>query len=809
MLVMKFGGSSVSSKKNIENIKNILSKKKENYIVVVSALSGTTDQLEKIAKTALKESSLNLIEELKNNHFDLIRELFLPANQTEIIMLVQEKCNELESICESITVLKELSERTQATILSYGEQLSSFIIQKYLQQEGVKVELLDSRELIVANGNYLNASVNFQKTEQNISQQIGTKNYIAGGFIAANEKEETVLLGRGGSDYSGAIYASSTNASALEIWSDVNGIHSANPKIVKNTNSIQELSYQEAFELAYFGAKVLYPPTIQPVMNKNIPLYLKNTLHPEDKGTLISDKNASNDYKIQGVSSLSNISILTVSGLGLARKKGAARKVFQAMEESEANAILITQSCSEQSICIAVNQSDAQNAKREIDSAFYDEIASGLMNPVEISHDQAIVAVVGDKMKQRIGLSGKIFSSLGENGINIKAIAQGASERNISIVVDQKDENKAVHVIHEKFFNDVVKNVHLFIAGVGNVGSAFLEIISKQKDILIKEYNINLKIVGVANSKKMLFNKEGIAVQEISALNKKGEGYKAYKDFLDKIVDLNLRNSVFIDNTASDVVSNGYQYLLENSISVVACNKIACSSAYDNYNKLLQTAKEHNCFFKYETSVGAALPIIKTIHDLRISGDKIHKIEAVISGSLNYIFNEYNGKESFADVVKRAKEEGYTEPNPLIDLSGLDVMRKILILSREAGLVKEMNDINSKSFLPESCTKAKDVPQFFEELKKNEAHFKAIYEKAHQVGNKLKVIASLNNGELSVELKEVQPDSPFYNLEGKDNVVAINTNRYIDEPIVIKGAGAGAEVTASGVFADLMLIVNR
>jgi len=809
MLVMKFGGSSVSSKKNIENIKNILSKKKENYLVIVSALVGTTDRLEKIAQNALTKSSFKLIEELKNKHFELIRELFLPANQTEVIMLVQEKCNELESICESITILKELSDRTQANILSYGEQLSSFVLQKYLQQEELAIELLDSRELIVANNNHLNASVDFQRTEHNISQWLGTKNYIAGGFMASNEKGETVLLGRGGSDYSGAIYASSTNASALEIWSDVDGIHSANPKIVKNTNSIKELSYQEAFELAYFGAKVLYPPTIQPVMNKNIPLYLKNTLQPEDKGTLISDKDSNNDHKIQGVSSLSNISILTVSGLGLARKKGAARKVFQAMEESEVNAILITQSCSEQSICIAVNKPDAQKAKAEIDGVFYDEVASGLMNPVDISDEHAIVAIVGDKMRQRVGLSGKIFSALGENGINIKAIAQGASERNISIVVDQKDEDKAVHVIHEKFFNDVVKNVHLFIAGVGNVGGAFLDIISNQNEHLINEYNINLKIVGVANSKKMLFDKNGIAIEEISTLNEKGEDYKAYKDFLDQIVGLNLRNSVFVDNTASDVVSNGYQYLLENSISVTACNKIACSSAYDNYNKLLQTAKEHNCFFKYETSVGAALPIIKTIHDLKISGDKIHKIEAVISGSLNYIFNQYDGKESFADVVRRAKDEGYTEPNPLIDLSGLDVMRKILILSREAGLVKEMDDINSISFLPESCVNAKDVDSFFEELKKNEAHFKAIYDKAEKAGNKLKVVARLNDGELSVELQEVQSDSPFYNLEGKDNVVAMNTNRYVDEPIVVKGAGAGAEVTASGVFADLMSIVNR
>lgn len=806
---MKFGGSSVSSKKNLERIKDIATQKKENYIIVVSAIFGTTDRLESIARFSLTDDTSELIEELKKSHFDLIRELFSASHQTEIIILVQEKCNELESICESITVLKELSNRTLASILSFGEQLSSFIVQKYLQYEGLDIELIDSRKLIVANDLYLNATVDFERTEKNIEQNIQAKNYITGGFIARNHDGETVLLGRGGSDYSSAIYASSVNASVLEIWSDVDGIHNANPKIVKNTRAINELSYQEAFELAYFGAKVLYPPTIQPVMKKNIPLYLKNTLQPQEKGTFISDKNSSTSDNIQGVTSLSNISLLSVSGLGLARKTGAARKVFQAMEECDANAILITQSCSEQSICIAVNKSDSRKAKKAIDKVFTTDIQSGLMNAVEITDNQSIIALVGDKMKHKIGLSGKIFSTFGENGINIKAIAQGASERNISIVVDQQDEHKAVHVIHERFFSGVVKNVHLFIAGVGNVGGAFLDIITNQNEHLINDYNVNLKIIGVTNSKKFIIDSDGISPGAIKSINENGKPYKDFNDFVESITSLNLRNSVFIDNTASNVVSNSYQSVLENNISVVACNKIACSGEYDNYQKLLQTAKERNCFFKYETSVGAALPLIKTIHDLRISGDKIHKIEAVISGSLNYIFNEYDATESFADIVTRAKNEGYTEPNPYIDLSGLDVMRKILILTREAGLVKELSDIKSKSFLPAGCSTTDNEAIFIQELEDNEAHFKSMYQKAHKAGNKLKVVASLINEEMHVELKEVKPDSPFFNLEGKDNVVAFNTIRYANEPIVVKGAGAGAEVTASGVFGDLMSIVNR
>jgi len=413
-------------------------------------------------------------------------------------------------------------------------------------------------------------------------------------------------------------------------------------------------------------------------------------------------------------------------------------------------------------------------------------------------------------MKHKVGLCGKIFGAIGENGINITAIAQGASERNISIVIDQKDEAKALNVIHEKFFKNVVKDVHLFIAGVGNVGSEFLKIISDQKEKLIKENEINLKVIGVANSSKMLFNEgKEISNEDILNINELGVQYNPLSNFLNKIIDLNLRNSIFIDNTASEIVSNGYAQLLENSISVVTCNKIACSSDYESYSNLNNLAKEHNCYFKYETSVGAALPIIKTIHDLNISGDKINKIEAVISGSLNFIFNEYNGVNKFADVVLKAKEDGYTEPNPLIDLSGLDVMRKILILSRESGLNKELLDITFNSFLPEECSNSDNVPSLFENLNKNEAHFKALYSKANSNGNKLKVLATLEDGNMSVTLKEIPDDSPFYNLEGKDNVVAINTNRYTEEPLVIKGAGAGANITASGVFADLMHIINR
>jgi len=810
MIVMKFGGTSVSSKRNIEQIKSILNQKEENYIVVVSAFSGVTNKLEKIAQQALKNEFHSLLEEFRMLHFNLIEDLIDISNQTALFLEVQQKCNELEEICNSISILKELSTKTLAGILSIGEELSSLIIFKYLKTENVDINFLNSKKVIVANADYLNGEVDFKQSDKNIQEVIKAKNYITGGFIASNEKGETITLGRGGSDYTASIFASAVNASLLEIWSDVNGIHSANPKLVKKTKSIKKLSYEEAFEMAYFGAKVLYPPSILPLMSKGIPLYLKNTLHPEQEGTFISSSNKLTGHKIQGLSSLNDIAIITVSGVGLVKQKGKARKVFQTLENWDINILLITQSCSEQSIGIGIKQSDLKICINALNDAFDNEIKKGLINPVKVTKDQSILALIGDNMKNKIGLCGKVFGAIGENGINITAIAQGASERNISIVINQKDEVKALNVIHEKFFSGAIKDVHLFIAGIGNVGDEFLNIIYDEKQKLIENYQINLKIIGVANSKQFLLNNDGELLKEdILKIKKTGEVYNALPEFLSKITTLNLRNSIFIDNTASEIVSNGYPFLLKNSISVVTCNKIACSSDFEQYTMLNKLAKEYNCHFKYETSVGAALPIIKTIHDLNISGDKINKIEAVISGSLNFIFNEYKEGKEFSEVVLKAKEEGYTEPNPLIDLSGLDVMRKILILSREAGLNKELSDITFNGFLPEDCTNSTSVEALFDNLKKNEKHFRALYDNANKKGHKLKVLATLDHGEMSVALKEIPPHSPFYNLEGKDNVVAINTNRYVDEPLVIKGAGAGASITASGVFADLMFIINR
>ncbi|PRP65932.1 bifunctional aspartate kinase/homoserine dehydrogenase I [Nonlabens agnitus] len=810
MIVLKFGGTSVSSPANLKQLKNIIESKSESFIVVVSAFSGITNLLESIATNSLQQEPHVLLKEFKDIHVDHIKNYFTDKQQTEVLVEIQKKCNQLENICTSVFTLQELSNRTRALILSFGERLSSFVVHRYLNAHGLTIELLDPTKIITGNGDYLNTTVDFEKTAAQAAAMVKNANYIIGGFIASNEKGEVVTLGRGGSDYTAALLGNVLEAASVEIWSDVNGVQSADPRKVKQTIAIENLSYEEAFEMAYFGAKVLYPPSVIPLRNKKIPLLLKNTGAPDQLGTYISDHNKSDLHKIQGVSSLANIAMITVSGVGLSGRKGSARQVFQVLEDNDINIILITQSCSEQSIGLGIDQSKAAFAKTILDNRFAEEIAKQQFNEAQVSLDHCIIALVGDKMKSKVGLCGHVFSAIGENGINVTAIAQGASERNISIVIDKKDETKALNVIHERFFSKPVKNIHIFIAGVGNVGGEFLTMLDGQRKALLEDYNLNLKICGVANSRKMLFDSnDGLSTADIKSLKENGKDYGAYENFLKEIVDQNLSNSVFLDMTASAIVSDGYLPLLKKSISVVTCNKIACSSSQELFEELNHSAREYNCDFKYETSVGAALPVIKTIQDLIISGDRIHKIEAVISGSLNFIFNEYDGTKPFADVVRLAMNEGYTEPDPLIDLSGLDVMRKILILSRESGLNREIDDITYKSFLPEPCENAASNEILFEELLKHESHFKAIYDSAFAKACKLKVVASLNDGNMSVALQEVPSHSPFYNLEGKDNVIALNTSRYVDEPLVIKGAGAGAEVTASGVFADLMLIFNR
>ncbi|MDC0230862.1 bifunctional aspartate kinase/homoserine dehydrogenase I [Aureispira] len=810
MLVLKFGGTSVASAENIIKVNAILKQKKEPFFVVVSAFSGTTDKLQRIAELSLTNQHTSAFNNLKELHSDIAKELIDLTGHAEILIYIQKQFNKIDTLCNGINALQELSDKTMAKILSFGEILSSYIICKFLVQNGINIDLVDSLNMIKTRGEFLKGEVVPNDTYKLISKLDKKKNYIAPGFICSNNKNEILLLGRGGSDYTAAIYSAGLEADSLEIWSDVNGMLSANPKIVKAAKTIRSLSYKEAFELSHFGANVLYAPTIRPVMQKSIPVYLKNTFQPEVAGTFIGNIGQdTNNNMIKGISSISGLSILTISGVGMAGIKGTARRIFSALEIADVNIVLITQCCSEQSICIGVNEDEESAAVNSLMEEFEKERNLFLIDKIVATSDYAVVALVGDNMKLKVGLSGKVFSALGKNGINIIAIAQGASERNISVVINKKDEKKALNVLHERFFSDMTKKIHLFITGVGNVGSEFLNIIKTQQKSLLSERKIDIKVIALANSKKMILDEKGIDLNSNPDVSVDGKDYEQFSQVVDSMVSLNLRNSVFIDNTASAVVSNFYSNILDKSISLIACNKIACSDQYSKYAELIQLSKDKNCHFNYETTVGAALPIIKTIQNLVLSGDKIIKIKAVLSGSLNFIFNNYNDTNSFVEIVKQARDEGYTEPDPLIDLSGVDVMRKILILSREAKHFLEMSDVVAQPFLPENCLNASSVDNLFKEIEASESHFRNLYDTANNNGNKLKVVATLENGNASVGLEEVGPESPFYHLEGKDNIVSINSERYPIEPLVIKGAGAGAELTASGVFSDLMLIINK
>lgn len=802
MIVLKFGGTSVSSISNVRNIAQILKSRKSPYIVVVSAFSGVTNLLEKIGNDALSGRYAATLSEIKSIHHEKIN-----AYNISTPSQIDEYLDKIDAICRSIATLQDLSDKTIATLTSFGELMSSQILHRHLVYNGIDIHYQDTRNWIKTHHDHLNARVDYKTTNEFINDQYSGKNIICGGFIASNMQNETVTLGRGGSDYSATIIGAALKADRVEIWSDVSGFLTSNPNMVTQTLPIQSMSYKEAFELAYFGAKVLYPPAILPLMQNDIPLHLKNTQAPDDHGTLVNNDNKNINDSITGVSSISNIAMLTLSGVGLAESIGSARRFFQSLERVAVNIVLIVQNCSEQSIGIGISADDIEKAVNSIHEEFEKEILQGLVNEVEVQRDLCIIAAVGDQMKNRSGLSGKLFSSLGENGINILAISQGASERNISLVIDHRDERKALNVIHERFFHDSIKTVHLFIAGIGNVGEKFIEILQSRKAAILKEHKINYKIIGIANSKKMLVDMAGLENISASALQN-GKEYQSIEEYLDYIGAGNLRNVVFIDNTASKQISDSYSKFLDHHVNIATCNKIACSSSYENYQRLMKSAYNNNVAFKYETCVGAALPIIKSIRDLIDSGDKITKIEAVISGSLNYIFNTYDGTIPFYQVVQQAQELGYTEPQPMIDLSGLDVMRKIIILAREIGFKKELSDINFEQFLPSSCNEIEDNQILYHQLKEEELYFKTLYEGAHKYDKKLKVVAIIDGDQLSVELKAIDKESPLYILEGKDNVVAINSVRYPDEPLVIKGAGAGALITASGVFSDVMHIVN-
>jgi len=812
MKVLKFGGSSVANSENIQKVLAIVKQesKNEKIAVVVSAFGKTTDMLLSAANKALKNiaDAKQTLKTIKELHDQVINDL-ITTHKKEVSSEVADLFKKLVSIYEGLYLLQELSDKTVAKISSFGERLSSLIIAN-AAKELFDATHEESRKLITTKNDYLNAQVNFKITDVNITSFFDKNKHqvvVLGGFISSNSNHETTTLGRGGSDYSASIYAAALGAKELQIWTDVSGMFTANPRVVKQASPISEISYEEAMELSHFGAKVLYPPTIQPSLRKEIPIRIKNTFDPENLGTLITN-NPKNGNEVKGISHIEDISLITIEGGGMIGIPGFSKRLFETLSRQKINIVFITQASSEHSICVGIYENDAAKASELLDETFRSEIDRKKIKPIIVENNLAIIAVVGESMKNHQGLSGQMFSALGKNNVNVRAIAQGSSEKNISAVINKRDAKKALNTLHEQFFGEKIKQLNLFVTGVGNVGERFLAQIHKQNEFLKENLKLTIRVIGISNSRKMVFDNEGINLENWKEKLDNGSPTSLEK-FYKRVKESNHRNSVFIDNTANQEVSEVYEKYLRQSISVVTCNKIACASDYENYKALKEISRKYNASFLFETNVGAGLPIIDTLKNLINSGDQIYKIQAVLSGSLNFVFNNFNENSTFHNVVKQAQQEGYTEPDPKIDLSGVDVARKILILARESGYQLELEDISKNAFLPLDTLETKNNEDFYTSLIKHENHFQKIYAEANDKDCRLKYVAEFKDGKATVGLQHIATDHPFYNLEGSDNIVLFFTERYPENPLLIKGAGAGAEVTASGIFADVIRIANQ
>ncbi len=814
MRVLKFGGTSVANAENIMKVVEIVKQKAQNeqIITVVSAMGGITDTLIQCGDWACEGNIQykSIISEIELRHLTAVNQLLPLEKQGAVKGNIKFILNELEDICHGIYLLNDISPKTRDYLLGFGERLSSLIISEAFLYKKVNTLLVDSREIIVTDESFGNAKVNFEQTNIKINELVAknTSNMVVSGFIASSMRKRMTTLGRGGSDYTAAIIAAALNVDVLEIWTDVSGVMTADPNLVSNAFPLEQMSYEEAMELSHFGAKVIYPPTIQPVLNKGIPILIKNTFAPNEKGTLISKEEISSENPVKGLSRIKDIALLTLTGGSMVGVTGIASRLFSALSRAKVNVIFITQASSEHTISLGIEEKEVEKAIESIENEFEAEINLQKIDKVHVENNLSIVALVGDNMKSAVGLSGKAFNALGKNGINVRAIAQGSTERNISIVISRKDVKKALNVLHERFFLSKTRKIHLFIVGVGNVGRTLLSQIKNQYHFLKDQHKVEIKIMALANSKKMLFADNQIDLDTWE--NDLAQGETMNKElFVAKMKEKNIRNAVFIDNTANSEIASLYESILENSISVVCSNKIAASSDYQNYLNLNNLAKKKNVRFLYETNVGAGLPILKTIQDMVKSGDKINRIQAVLSGSLNFISNNFVEGTTFYDVVKQAMEQGYTEPDPRIDLSGTDVARKILILARESGCKLQMSDIKINSFIPENIMNQPSIDAFLNAVKENNAFFDNLRKQAEEKGNKLRFVAEFNKGQAQVGLVEASKTDAYYHLDGKDNIVLIYSNRYPEQPMVIKGAGAGAAVTASGVFADIMMLANN
>ncbi|MBE7647899.1 bifunctional aspartate kinase/homoserine dehydrogenase I [Tenacibaculum finnmarkense] len=812
MKILKFGGSSVASSQNIQKVIQIVSaaSAKEKVAVVVSAFGKTTNKLIAAANKAANNdrSYMVLFNEVTEHHAQVISDLIFKEKQAEVQEKVTVLFGQLNTLLEGCFLLKEATPKAMARISGFGELVSSYIISE-VAKNTLNATYKDSRELITTSNIFDKAQVKFTLTNKNCQEYFQNNTHqvtLLPGFIAKSENGLTTTLGRGGSDYTAAIYAAALQVNELQIWTDVSGMYTANPSIVKQAFPIPEISYQEAMELSHFGAKVIYPPTIQPALEKEIPIVIKNTFEPGNPGTLIA-KNVKSTNLVKGISHIEDITLLTLEGTGMIGVSGISKRLFETLSNQDISVVLITQASSEHSICVGIYDQDAQKASKAINNAFEIEIERKKIKPVIIEQGLAILALVGDNMKNHQGLSGQMFSALGKNNVNIRAIAQGASQKNISAVIDSKDAKKGLNTLHEQFFEEKLKQLNLFVTGVGNVGERFLAQIHQQKKYLKEHLKMNIRVVGIANSKKMTFDANGIDLKSWKTLLESGES-ATLDSFFNKTKSYNLRNSVFVDNTANQKVSEVYEQYLRNNIAVVTCNKIACASSLENYKTLKAVSRQYNAPFLFETNVGAGLPVIDTLKNLIASGDRVQKIQAVLSGSLNFVFNNFDENTTFHNVVTEAQKEGYTEPDPKIDLSGVDVARKILILARESGYELELSDIENDSFLPEKSLKTTNNEDFYASLTEFEAHFQNIFKEANDKNCRLKYVAEFVDGKAKVGLQHIPADHPFYNLEGSDNIVLFFTDRYPVNPLLIKGAGAGADVTASGIFADVIRIGN-
>lgn len=811
MKVMKFGGTSVGSAPNILRVRDIISKEKGSLVVVVSAFGGITDKLMEtsmLASYGNEDYEFNF-KEIIETHLSVIEDLGFEKNiKEEVTSKTNELLDELSNIFKGVFLINDLSQRTSDKIVSYGEKLSSQIIRYVLND----FELLDSTQLIKTNAAFGKHTPDIELSSTLIKNAFGSSSgrILVAGFISASKSNgEITNLGRGGSDYTAAIFASALEADVLEIWTDVDGFMSADPKVISGAYVIENLTFTEATELCNFGAKIIYPPTIFPVYHKNIPIRIKNTFRPELPGTYISHDGGTRNKRalIKGISSIADTCLLTIQGLGMVGVIGVNFRIFRALANRGISVFLVSQASSENSTSIGIRSADAKEAVEVLENEFAQEIALGSINRVLLERDLATVAIVGENMKYTPGIAGRLFQTLGKSGISVIACAQGASEVNISFVIRNKHLRKALNSIHDSFFLWDYKVLNLFIVGTGIIGGNLIEQIKKQRPKLMEQYSLKLNVVGIANSRKAAFCREGIELENYKDILDKGGIASSPGILQDKILDMNIFNAIFVDCTASEGIASIYENLLANNISVVTANKIAASSAYDNYINLKNIARERNVKFLFETNVGAGLPIINTMNSLTNSGDKIIKIEAVLSGTLNFIFNTISDDIPFSKAVKMSKDMGFAEPDPRVDLCGMDVIRKLIILTREAGYKVEQKDVKTNLFIPQKYFDG-SLDEFWTTINEVDEEFENRRKKLEQDGKHLRFVAKYENGHSEIGLREVDIHHPFYELEGSNNIIQITTERYNEYPMIIKGYGAGADVTAAGVFSDIISIAN-